>query len=869
MRFLYQFLEKFNLDFYKGASKLKILILFLSLISLIFLSACSDAYFDVNPIQIFGYYENEYIPDTVVLENEYLILEYNTKTAGIIITKKATGETWQSIPDNAEDEYEAFMITRMLMQSPFSLEFSNSQGMHRTMDAFRYSIMHNNFRHDIVDNGINISFTVGSVDTIFEIPDAISEYRMLYFINNLEQYQINQIHQVYRLINIQNLLPTDNREELLEILPSLEYQNIFVMRDGIQDWILERAENLLHSAGYTTDDWIYDMYNFSNEIIQENPIFNIILRYELDGNSFIASIEFDYISYIQNYPITRLNILPFFGAGSRYDDGYILLPDGSGSLLHFDNNRNNQLFFQSNIFGWDSAINRDAIVNDNRSAYPVFGIYRNGSNFLAIIEEGASYAAIRAEAPGMTAGRFAYAHATFRMIQMGRMDIDGQGLAPFYVFERRLPRNERIAIRYIFPESPGYVGMAVAYREFLQERYPNLRQRIQNPSIAAVEFLGAIETTQHMIGIPLARPLQLTSYLNTARIMQELYNFGWQNLFVKMRGAHNRSINHATPSNFNLISALGNRNNFNYMIDTANNLGYNFFIESDFVNIRSRSIFDGFGRNRDTARQPNRQRAEGYGHSWVWFGEHLAFDPLADFSALATPNFTSQLIQNFVQSASQFNVRNIAFRSIASQLSSDFNESRHISREESINIRRQSLSQLSYDGVGIWINYGFSYALAYADIITSLPVQNQGFNLVYTSVPFIQIALHGIIPFAGEPINLADDYSEHLLRTIESGSMLFFSFMDESASLLMETSYRRYFANEYERWKDIANELYQRFYYNFGHLYNQLIIDHQILKNGVTVTIYEDGTRVYVNTSLDDFEINSGIIYARNYKVVR
>jgi hypothetical protein len=150
-----------------------------------------------------------------------------------------------------------------------------------------------------------------------------------------------------------------------------------------------------------------------------------------------------------------------------------------------------------------------------------------------------------------------------------------------------------------------------------------------------------------------------------------------------------------------------------------------------------------------------------------------------------------------------------------------------------------------------------------------MPIVNQGFSLIDTSVPFLQIALHGIIPFSGGAINLAEDYSYHILRTIESGSILFFSFMDAPASALMDTVYRRYFANEYNRWKYIANELYQEFYENFAHLYNQLIIDHQILNNGVTVTVYEDGTRVYVNTSMQDFYLSYGILLSRSYKVLR
>jgi hypothetical protein len=71
----------------------------------------------------------------------------------------------------------------------------------------------------------------------------------------------------------------------------------------------------------------------------------------------------------------------------------------------------------------------------------------------------------------------------------------------------------------------------------------------------------------------------------------------------------------------------------------------------------------------------------------------------------------------------------------------------------------------------------------------------------------------------------------------------------------------------------VANNLYQNHSQNFGHLYNQLITGHEILnapQGGVTVTTYEDGTRVYVNTTPRDFVTATGVtIRARSYVVRR
>jgi hypothetical protein len=233
---------------------------------------------------------------------------------------------------------------------------------------------------------------------------------------------------------------------------------------------------------------------------------------------------------------------------------------------------------------------------------------------------------------------------------------------------------------------------------------------------------------------------------------------------------------------------------------------------------------------------------------------------MSDSIILATPGYTQRLILNFIDEAAGYGVSNIAFRSIANSLSGDFNEDRHVSREASMNMRVALLADLRAQGTGVWLNHGFSYAVPYANVITGMPLDDQAFTVTDISVPFYQIALHGLVHFAGRPMNLAEDFSEHLLKTIESGSALFFCFMQAPTTDLQVTRYQRFYANEFGRWANVANDMYQRHKENFEHLYNQFIVDHIILcDTGVTVTVYEDGTRVYVNASKVDFDTDTGV----------
>jgi len=840
--------------------------LFLLLIFVLVLAACTQVPREGGYIQIFGY--NEPVPPIVSIENEYLTLEFLTDSAQIIVTERATGNVWRSTPENATNIPGASAISVFHMQSLFILEYEDIHGRSVPQDAYRSSVRNNRFEHAIVDGALELYFTIGDIPEVFFIPDAIYEERLEYFTAQMEVAQRRQVTEAYRLLRSDRLRPADDRAALYEQFPTLqEGAHIFVLRDTVHPHVLSRIEGYLQGVGYDLDEWVYDMSYFGVVTNLDLPSFNLTMRFELDANSMAVSVPLSEITYNPSYLPTRITLMPFFGAGYVEDDGYLFVPDGSGALMHFGSGRGNQGIYFNNIFGWDEAILRDALNHDNRAAYPVFGVHRGDTTFVGIVEEGASYGSIRAEMSGFLSP-YSAVHPTFRLIQSAPMDVAGRSDRPFSVFEQDLARDENIVVRYVFTQQQGYVGMAVAYREFLQARYPWLNQRLTQPVHAMVEILGAAETRQHILGVPVDRPYALTTFDQAADMMVTFDEFGWENIHIKMRGAHNDSIDHSVPTSLNLVSQLGNRRAFNNMLDTAEGLGFEFYLEGDFVHMRGNSMFNGFRNNRDAARQVNRQRVTHTGFSHVYFGLLGTGNILANPSTLARPAYTVSLVENFVSEASNIGVNNIAFRSLASSLAGDFHEDRHVTREASMHMRAALLAGLRDQGTGIWLNYGFSYAMPFADIITSMPVTDQGFGVTSASIPFYQIALHGLVHFAPRPLNLAEDHSYYLLRSIESGSSLFFSFMSVPTAELEVTRYRRYFANEFDRWANVANNLYQNHVANFDHLYNQLIVDHQILADGVSVTVYEDGTRVYVNVSIMDYD-GDVFVPSRRYVVVR
>jgi len=262
----------------------------------------------------------------------------------------------------------------------------------------------------------------------------------------------------------------------------------------------------------------------------------------------------------------------------------------------------------------------------------------------------------------------------------------------------------------------------------------------------------------------------------------------------------------------------------------------------------------------------NRERVQRYPYSFVWFGERKLWGKL---NYLARPGATQRMIDNFQKQAKKYKINNIAFKNMGSKLAGDYHERRHISREASMLMRQKNFEKMYQADKKIIVNAGFVYAVPWTSIVTDMIITEHSFGITDVSVPFLPIVLHGIVPYTGKAINLAEDYTKNLLKTVECGAGLYFSFMEEETAELQETKFRQFYANEYKKWVGDANTLYKKFNADFGHLYNQQIVNHTVLAVDVTVTEYEDGTRVVVNASDNDYRFNGNNLSADTYTVLR
>ena len=101
--------------------------------------------------------------------------------------------------------------------------------------------------------------------------------------------------------------------------------------------------------------------------------------------------------------LTKITVLPAFGAADRQADGYIFLPDGSGALTYLNHTKTNTSNFSAPVYGEEHTLPSGTEAEEKNTAVspdvymPVFGMKNGDEAFLAIIEQGDALAEVTAQ----------------------------------------------------------------------------------------------------------------------------------------------------------------------------------------------------------------------------------------------------------------------------------------------------------------------------------------------------------------------------------------------------------------------------------------------------------------------------------------
>lgn len=803
-------------------------------------------------------------------ENDYLELYIDDKTTEVAVKDKKTGFVWYTNPEGKSEDSKAGAINKDRLSSQISISYYTPTSQTKLMNNYTDCIRHEQFEITPIENGVRIFYRIGREEKIFIVPRIISKSRMEEkILSKLDEKTGKTLVRNYREISLEKAGTEEKRNEILAEFPSAEQGDIYVLSDNIREFMFKNLQEMVASAGYTLEDMNEDHIANDVPVAEANlEIFKIPLEYILEGDNLVVRVPTDEIEYNKDsYPIYDIHLLEFFGAAGEKEKGYILVPDGSGSLIYLNNNKMNTQGFAIDVYGLDQSIplyERTSIIE--QAYLPVFGMKRGENAFFSIIESGDALSSVWADISGRQ-NSYNTVYSKFVLVQNDILDIgDYSGNNTIMVYQPRVFKGD-IKLRYKFlgGKDSDYAGMAAYYRSYLEKNHGLTRAQPKENVPFYLEVIGAIDKVRPVLGIPLKTIQPLTTYEQTIEIIRALTDSGVKGIVLKYTGWANGGIDHTLPSKVKLISQLGGSKGFKKLQAFLNEKSIEYFPELGIIYNYKDTIFDGFIPMLHASRYITKEIASIYKFNLATNLPHPARGIFYIISPLKIPS----IVEGMIKGLKNLSITGLSLKDAAIDLNSDYKEKKLVDRQQALEIVKGEIKKIKDSGLSVMVQGGNFYALPYTNHILNIPEESNQFHLVDESIPFFQMAVRGYMDYAGAPINMSPDYKKAFLKAMETGSGIYFSFIYEENSVVKESYFDNYYSNEYRAWINEARDFYRQANDALGDTQGQTIRDHKRITDGVYKTTFENGKEIVVNYNSKPVEVEGVRVDALDFKVVK
>jgi len=597
----------------------------------------------------------------------------------------------------------------------------------------------------------------------------------------------------------------------------------------------------------------------------------IPVEYKLNEQGLTASVVLEDVREDADntgYYLMTVSLLPFFGAADVNQDGYILVPDGSGALIYFNNEKASYGAYSQYIYGRDNGLVTEALTAAAETArMPVFGITNGTDGYLAVISQGDADAYVSAMTSGAgNSYNNVYASFTYRVFTISTFLFGTGNVDTTNVLTLSEVRNplSRYSVDYLLlsEEELTYVDMAKAYQAYLVEE-EGLSMRTQEAAPFYLELLGGLEMEEYVLGFEVDVMEPLTTFAQAEKILEELKGLGVDDLAVKYTGWQEGGLEGKIPSKVTFERKLGGKSAYNSLIETAEANGSLLFMDFDYVNLYKGG--NGYSVNSNAVQTVNTTPAYQYTYDW-----NLLTKNERERWKLLTPASVQQAATSMLDNADKLKGAHIALSTLGNMLYTDYSHKGNaIARSETKEIWKELFRAASEKFDFVMVDDGNIFIAPYVTHIYNVPMNSSQYDIEDEDVPFYQIVLHGYVSYSTEPLNLSAVPEQNVLKAVETGSSLAACLMYADNAILTDSKYNTYFSSYYGTWLGRMAEYYGRTRVLQKLVAQARIEGHKQVVSGVYRTTYSNGIRVYVNYNASDVETDGVLVPAEDFIYVR
>ncbi len=581
----------------------------------------------------------------------------------------------------------------------------------------------------------------------------------------------------------------------------------------------------------------------------------IPVEYVLDGDQFKASILYDELVEGSDILIIYIKLLPGFGAAKMDDEGYIVVPDGSGAVINF-NNGSGVSEYVGNVYG--TELNPLTYIDKYRGErihLPIFGIVNSDRALLGVITEGDDSAAICAYSAA--AKKYGYNAASAKAIYRANSPVsmfgtswEGQNVSNW----SKVAGTGKFTVSYFFlgAEKASYQGIASAYQEYLVAE--GVLKKNQNKPSLHLDVYHSIDKITAALGFKYNEQISLTTYDDVKKILEQLKSAGVNDVTAELIGWGNTGVtNDELPSGVDHLSNVGGGKGFSGLKTYAAESGATLIANSDFVYAReisnSNSIRTHFNKvmykylyrnsvyteRRDTARR-------------------IATADRFQSSALA-----------FLDSYASMELDAISMDTLGEYFYTNFTKKGLQNKQYLVGKVKETLAAYKEAGYKISIAGANAYTFAYVDIVTAAPIGSSCYEMFDYDIPLYQLVLHGYVTVTTESLPQTIDEELTYLWAVSTGTEPMYNTIAQEASILQETTYDYLYSSTFNWWKDEAVEKYTEYSKLLNLIYDKKIVGYTEVLPNVVKTEYENGPTVFVNYTDTEVTVDGHKVPAKGY----
>jgi hypothetical protein len=807
-----------------------------------------------------------------VADNAVMTLFIDTSTSNFAVLDKRNGHVWYSCPPEADDDPIANLFEKSIMRSLFGFRYYDEQTRRFTKWSYADAAENAQFELETIENGVRILYEVGDVSLgINFAPKFIEETR---FEERFESQMTNSSDQ--RFLTTRAYRPSRDKPGFMERVSGLDGNEIMVTR----------LIDLLEGIGYTIEELMEDNAEAEHEMEIALDYFAVQVEIMLQDDTLIINMPLDKIEATGGERLFFLELMKYFGAGRSDEEGYLLVPSGSGGLIDFNNGKTSEETFISPVYGLDPLMNVLKPQLTTPTRLPVMGIKKENAAMISWVESGAALATINADIAGKN-NDYNIAWYSFLIRDYTMMTMVGGTESDMTIVQQEAYEGDiTVKYRFVANEDADYTGMALAYQRALVEdgKLTPLTPTANTPFY--LDIIGAAEKQKFILGTPYQAIESMTTYAQANEILDLLNDAGVHSVQMRWLGWFNRGINHDVAKKINWTGSVGSRNEMRQLNERLAHDGGGLYPGVNFHTTAwsSRNIT----RSNEVSRDPSGFLGVMSNYSREFLRTRGPARFTSDWYLIVNPGVLPHHIDSFIPKYNRLRVDNIALNDMGDLISASLYRRNTVDRENSRMITTEQLARFSDTYASIMLTGGNDFALAAADHMINIPTSADRFYLLDHEIPFYQIVVHGYMDYAGSAVNIQEVQDPHMafLNMMSTGASPHYAFSYQPTRNVEFTAYDRFYSTHYNtnwlntgtgytNWLNIAAEQYREYNEVHKHLRTQRIVGHAILSessshtSSVTVTKFEDGTRIYVNTTREPYEADGYTVPSLGYHVQR